>query len=386
MKGIYITDILEATKEVPTSGVGKKIQGQIRAMEKDSIQCSLHCLRTHENTLLEKILMRFAVFGDGLDWSVTEEMHTAQFLYIRRPSFCSRNMIAFLRKMRRVNPTCRLLLEIPTYPYDIEYRTSLFWIPLLWQDRFWRRRLKSYVDRIVALSNDREIFGIPTIHMENGVDLDRMPIKKQNKSNSINLCCAAQFSVWHGIDRLLRGLAEYERSYGEKREIHLYLAGEGPQSAELKKLTESLDLQNVVTFCGRLTSRQLYERLFDRCDLGVESLRKFCHPQEVVFSTLKSREYLAAGLPFLYEGKVDVFEQENVDFCFQVPSDETPVDIRALISFYDSLLQTETKEQLSKRIRIYAQDHVSWDKTFAGVVRWLKQSLDGTQAEEEDAL
>ena len=386
MKGIYITDILEATKEVPTSGVGKKIQGQIRAMEKGSIQCSLHCLRTHENTLLEKILMRFAVFGDGLDWTVTEEIRTAQFLYIRRPSFCSRQMIGFLRQVRQVNPSCKLLLEIPTYPYDVEYKTSLFWIPLLWQDRFWRRKLKRYLDRIVVLSNDREVFGIPTIHMENGVDLDRMPIKKQNESDGISLCCAAQFSVWHGIDRLLRGLAEYESFPGEKREVHLYLAGEGPQSAELKKLTEALGLQKVVTFCGRLTSRQLYEQLFDRCDLGVESLRKFCHSQGAMFSTLKSREYLAVGLPFLYEGKVDVFEQEDVDFCFQVPSDETPVDIGALISFYDGLLQKETKEQLSERIRVYAQDHVSWDKTFAGVIQWLKHCPAETQTKEEDTL
>lgn len=378
MKGIYVTDILEATEAVPTTGVGKKIQGQIKALKDSSIECTLHCLRTRENSFAQKILIRFAVFGDGLDWSVTEEMRTAQFLYIRRPAFCSRKMIAFLREVRRENPTCRLLLEIPTYPYDAEYKTSLFWIPLLWQDRFWRRKLKGCIDRIVALSNDKEIFGIPTIHMENGVDLDRMPLKKQNESNGINLCCAAQFSVWHGIDRLLRGLAEYERSCGEKRKVRLYLAGEGPQSAELKKLTETLGLQNVVIFCGRLTSRQLYEQLFDRCDLGVESLRKFCHSQETVFSTLKSREYLAAGLPFLYEGKVDVFEQEEVDFCFQVPSDETPVNIEELISFYDGLLQNETKEQLSKRIRLYAQDHVSWDKTFANVVQWLKQSVAGT--------
>lgn len=372
MKGIYVTDILDATRATPTSGVGKKIQGQIKAMENSNIECSLHCLRSHENTPIEKVLIRFAAFGDGLDWFVTDEMRIADFIYIRRPSFCSRRMIHFLREIRRINSTCRLLLEIPTYPYDSEYKTSLFWVPLLWQDRFWRGKLKKYIDRIVTLSDDVEIFEIKTIHMENGVDLSQLPVKRQNATNCINLCCAAQFAAWHGIDRILMGLAEYERSPGEKRAVHLYLAGEGPQSAKLKSITETYGLQNVVTFCGQLNKQQLYEQLYDRCDIGVECLGNFRHGPQFVSSSLKSREYLAAGLPIIYAGELDVIRAEQANFFYQVSSDETPVNITELISFYDTLLQNGTKQQLSARIRRYAERYVSWDKTFAGVIQWVK--------------
>ncbi|HIX06485.1 MAG TPA: glycosyltransferase [Candidatus Fournierella pullicola] len=376
MKGIYVTDILEATEAVPTTGVGKKIQGQIKALKDSSIECTLHCLRTRENSFAQKILIRFAVFGDGLDWTVTDEMRGADFLYIRRPCFCSHGMIRFLREIRKVNPTCRLLLEIPTYPYDSEYKTSLFWIPLLWQERYWRRKLKKYIDKTVILCNDQEVFGIPAIHIKNGVDLSQLPVKKQNKSDCINLCCAAQFATWHGIDRLLLGLAEYESNRENKRKVHLYLAGEGPQSAELRKIAEMRHLQNVVTFCGRLNSDQLYEQLYDQCDIGVECLGNFRHGPDALSSSLKSREYLAAGLPILFAGRLDVIEDEQADFCLQIPSDESSVDVASLVSFYEKLLQNETKEQLSARIRLYAERHVGWDRTFKTVIQWLKEQTD----------
>ena len=43
------------------------------------------------------------------------------------------------------------------------------------------------------------------------------------------------------------------------------------------------------------------------------------------------------------------------------------------MAFYDNLMQKETKAQLTKRIREYAQNKVSWEKSMESVIRWLTE-------------
>lgn len=378
MQGVYISDVFESTQENPKSGVGKKIREQISILCSQGLPCANVCIRKRPITALDKLRARLVIFGDELDWSITDEMRNADYLYIRRPSVISRDMIAFLKRIRKTNKKCRILLELPTYPYDKELKESWHRLPLLWQDKLYRRELHKYIDKIVTLDQYDEIFGVPTLKIRNGIDLKAYRLKKQNETETVNIGCAAQFSFWHGIDRVLNGLAQYRENPDPKTPVHLYLAGGGSYLDTLVKETEMLGIQDMVTFCGTLDQEELYRLIYDHCDLGVESLRKFRHTKEGVFSTLKSREYLAVGLPFIYDGKVDVFEQEEADFCFQVSPDESPVDIAAVISFYKALIQRESKEQLSVRIRSYAERHIGWEQTFADVIRWLKLEVSET--------
>ena len=374
MYGLYISDEYEASQISPKSGVGKKIQEQIKTLNDAGIDCDNMCVRLKEATIWSKLRMRLLFLGDGLSWKVTDKVRTADYLYVRRPTTITRNFIDFLKRIRRENPNCKILMEIPTYPYDREMKLAWHRRPLLWQDRHYRKKLSQYLDRIVVLSNDTMVFGVPTLKIQNGVNLSSYRIKKQNDTNVLNIGCAAQFSFWHGIDRVLNGLALYRAMPEPKIQVHLYLAGKGPYFDTLVKETERLGIQDMVTFCGILNQEELYQLIYDRCDLGVEGLRKFLCEKENAFSSLKSREYLAVGLPFIYDGKVDVFEQEKVDFCFQASADESPIDITEVISFYKTLLKSNTKEQLSARIRNYANRHVGWEQTFENVIQWLKQN------------
>ena len=373
MQGFYLSDVPDVLDNDPKTGVAKKIQAQVRTLCNAGLPCENVCVRKHPPTTWDKIRKRLAIFGDGLNWQVDDRIKNADYLYIRRPSVISGSFLSFLKKLKQRNPQCSVIMELPTYPYDQELNQNWYNLTVLWQDRFFRKKLHKYLDRIATLTDDDEVFGVPTLKIQNGVDLASYRLKKQNESDVLNIGCAAQFSFWHGIDRFLHGLAEYKQAPGEKRNVHLYLAGEGPQSSELQSIVAGLGLQDIVTFCGRLDRTQLYEQIYDQCDLGIESIGKFRHSQGSVFSTLKSREYLAVGLPFVGEGKVDMFEREGVDFYFSVPSDESPVDIAAVIAFYNKLIEKETKEQLSTRIRAYAERHIGWEQTFASVIGWLKQ-------------
>lgn len=370
MKGVYISDSTDSCERKPKTGVGNKIQGQISAFNSLGIQCENYCVQRENLNLWKKFQKRLFVFGDGLDWKITEEIRKADFVYIRKPTPISHDFIQFLREVRCRNPHCKILMELPTYPYDKEFIYYWHRFPLLWQDRYWRKKLPLYLERIVTMENSKRIFGVEAISISNGIDLSAYREKKQNDTDSFNIGCVAQLEFWHGIDRLICGMAEYQKK--SSRKVHIYLAGEGTQLNGLKELAKEYRLEPFVTFLGALDRKQLYEQLYDRCDIAIEGLGMHRKDKGLVSSSLKSREYLAVGIPFVSSG-CDIAEDEAVDFCFKAPPDETPTNIDALITFYDNLMQKETKAQLTERIREYAQNKVSWEKSMEPVIRWLTE-------------
>ena len=94
-----------------------------------------------------------------------------------------------------------------------------------------------------------------------------------------------------------------------------------------------------------------------------------------ISSTLKTREYLAKGLPFVYSGSIDVFEGRDVDFCLRVPADESPLDIEQVVRFYRSLVSNRTERELVERIRKFAELHVSMDAAMETVSRYFQSNL-----------
>lgn len=83
----------------------------------------------------------------------------------------------------------KIILEIPTYPYDGEkinhtgIKKKKYWI-----EKKYRKSLYKYVDRVVTFSEDDEIFGIKTIKISNGIDLETISlIKKESKKMKIKL-------------------------------------------------------------------------------------------------------------------------------------------------------------------------------------------------------
>lgn len=66
----------------------------------------------------------------------------------------------------------RIVIEMPTYPYDGERPAGiLYWAMFQW-DRIYRGKLKDIVDRIVTYSRDDKIYTVPTIRIRNGIDLE----------------------------------------------------------------------------------------------------------------------------------------------------------------------------------------------------------------------
>ena len=200
MKGLYITP----TDIVKYNGVAKKILSQIKALKENNIDIELcyiniekedivrkiykknislesYCYK--KNKILKKIILNMYVyFYKKLKEYILK--NNIEFVYIRYIYSGNYKFIKFLKILKRNG--IKIILEIPTYPYDKELSSMgvMGRIKLL-QDKYYRNQLKNYADKIVTYSEDKNIYGISCINISNGIDLEEITlINKKKKEHS----------------------------------------------------------------------------------------------------------------------------------------------------------------------------------------------------------
>ena len=351
-------------------GVKKKIDAQIAYLNSCGIECLPLEIWSNRDSLASKIRVSLPFTHDAVDWKIPEDIEKCDFIYVRYIFYCSKDFLTWLRRIKNRNPQIKILYELFTYPYDRDILQHPEALLIVMKDRHQRKKLPQYVDRIVNLANMDSIFGVPAIKMLNGIDVESISVRKPSyRIDRINIALVAQFRNHHAYDRVLCGLAEYHKEHKEDH-LHLYFAGAGPAINKLRKLSKNFRLDDSVTFCGNLGKNELDE-LYDKCCFAISSLG--LHRIGINCSTaIKIREYLAKGIPFVYSGKIDVFEKEPVDFCLRIPSDDTPVDFATVKSFIDLLYKnSESEEHVIIETRKYAKDNVDIAIAMKEVVNYL---------------
>lgn len=291
-----------------------------------------------------------------------------EMVYIR--SFHNANPFTagMVKKLSKAGIKC--VMEIPTYPYDSEYDGfSLFTRLELKVDQLFRKRLAYWLDAIVTFSGQREIFGKRTIAISNGIDLDKLPIKKQKKitSGEIHLIGVAEVHYWHGFDRAIAGIGEYYRQPHETEVFFHIVGGVAPsemydsaQSPGFHELIKKYGIANRIIFHGQKFGKELDE-LFEKCNLGIGSLaRHRCGIEQI--KTLKNREYAARGIPFVYSETDGDFD--GMPYILKVPADESPLNIGELLGYYEHL--SLTPEEIRKTVT-----HLSWKEQMQKVIENL---------------
>lgn len=289
-------------------------------------------------------------------------------VYIRYP-MSDMFLIQALRAIKRYG--IPVVLEIPTFPYDTENRHSIKGKVITFLDVHYRKKLKRYVDRICTYSDDRMIFGIPTINTINGIDFSNYEPDYSDVDfhQCINLIAVSGMYVVHGYDRLIKGLGNYYASGGD-RNIVLHVVGSGVVDNQYKELVEQLQMKNHVVFHGKKFGVDLLE-LYKGQALGVNSLA--IHRANLVNeSTLKTKEYAALGLPVISSSYVDAFSHEgNEKYALRVPPDETDIDINTLVEFVD-ILYSEPVGEVRKNIRADAKSVCDMSITLKPVLDYFE--------------
>ena len=275
-------------------------------------------------------------------------------LYIRHPG-TNPALLGFLAWMKSRNPNLRIVLEIASYPMSGE-AGSVEQRLIFATDAALSRFLRRLVDYVVTFGDQEYIYGIPCIRSSNGVDVDALPIRLPSNFDpgAPRFLGVASLAKWHGYDRVLRGLRQL---LDENPNIapHVRFAGDGPAATELKRLCGALQLGEYVSFHGMMTGKALDE-LFDQSDIAIASLGMHRIGLESA-SSLKTREYCARGIPFIFAGRDDSFD-EDFPFALRASVGESPIDLARILEDYAHMLSRV--EDPAATMRAYAASHLSW--------------------------
>lgn len=286
------------------------------------------------------------------------------YIFIRRINPNNKSVIYMLKKIKENNPLAKIVYEIPTYPYDKEH-IGLGNKKNLIIDKMYRNKLHKYVDRIVTLTDDEEIFGCKTLKITNGVNCNSIPVCKKTNfdKNNINIISVAQFHFWHGNERLIEGIAKYKQN-----NIILHLVGDGPEIEKYKALVSKYNLEQQVVFSGTLHGDEL-SAVFDIADVAVCSLA--CHKKNIKLSSeLKSREYLCRGLPIITSTKIDIIP-DNYKYCLRVPEDDSIINIDTIYDFLINIYEEKDKISVTKEIRNFSEENCTLKKNMKTVLDYF---------------
>lgn len=344
-------------------GVHKKIKAQRKAFEMLVGTCDfINLLYERKKNIFINFI--YHIFSKKLFLKYVKT--DCEYLYIRRVIPVTRSFIFYLKKQREMTPNVKIIYELPTYPYDAEV-SSLRERILLSFDKLYRRKLKKYVDLITTFSKDNEIFKIRATTIVNGIDCTNIGVSKRSYSDEIKLIAVAQFAKWHGYDRVIKGLASYYKNNNYPI-VKIDFVGNGDELQLYKKMVNDYQLTNYVTFCGELFGESL-QRKFDEVDIALNSLG--CHRKKIFLSSeLKSREYLARGIPSISSTKIDIIP-EKWKYNLYVPENDNEIDINKIVSFYQNLLQKETVSQIHANIRNYAEKNCEMNVVMRPIFEYI---------------
>ena len=244
------------------------------------------------------------------------------------------------------------MLEIHSYPVYF-FRDYKLW-PVFAIDYLCRKKALSYVDRIVALTDQKDLFGKETVNIENGIDLASIrPQRKMACPKTIRIISVSYEWAVHGYDRLIRGIAEYNRHDNNKYRIEAIFVGTVLPST--KKLIKRLKVHEYVTIRGTKYGEELDE-IYDQCDLGMGCVAIHRRRTKTV-STIKTKEYIAKGIPFFYAG-TPLFDEKSFPYSLQFESKEGALDMAKIVEFYEEMEKIPDK---ADRMREWAKRY-TWEK------------------------
>ena len=366
------------------SGISKKIHYQVKGLRQNGHEVHL-CYydfdsRGHRCRYVdEKVITDY---GTGIKAAIRSRFNLSCIL-----DYCTSNgiEIVYVRSFMNASPVLirlfkrlkekgvRSVMEIPTYPYDSEFRgyPLKYKIPL-YIDMLFRNSLSAQMEAIVTFSNEKRIFGQKAIRISNGIDFDALPLNNPVYQDEIHLIGVAEIHYWHGFDRLVAGMGEYYKKNPDGRKLYFHVVG-GQDSRGMKangystieEVAKAYNIEKYVVMHGSLYGSQLNE-VFGQCVFAVGSLGR--HRSGITsIKTLKNREYATRGIPFIYSEIDSDFEDKP--YVIKAPADESPIDIRSIIEFMDHF--DMNPEDIRKTV-----EHLTWKRQMQKVIDELCKDTD----------
>jgi len=353
------------------TGINKKISAQVDNLVKQGVNATIISICAENNhQKLNQRIQQIQILGNELPSGVigkikrefqinkviNDIIRTSNdcdiiYLRIRYPSLQLYKMFSQPRK-------CKIVIEYQAIePREYRLKKKYWYLPM---DVLFGSSIRKYTDAIVGVTNEITQYQLkrsgdpnkPHITIGNGFDVASVPIRTSPPygGQELHLLCVAIFHRAHGLDRLLHGIS----AYADSKKIVLHLVGNGDEINNLLYLAKRLGISDNVVYHGFLKER-LLDDIFNLCHVGIGTLGLHRNGLSEG-SILKAREYCARGIPFLY----DAFDHDfppDFPYIFQLPADESPIDIGQVIAFAEDVL---AEPEHPRQMRRYAAEHLDW--------------------------
>ena len=352
-------------------GVTKKLSGQFKAFQSLGHEVYHLCLNGGNGVLI----------GNGEKEVVVPTKPKAYFtivsLFLMAPKLCAEHHIdmcyirypladwAFMRMVKGLHGLCRVVVEIPTYPYDHQVVANANMVTRInfFQDKRNRRRLSRYVDLITNYDNQTEIYSTPCVSLTNGIDITRVRYLGDELvyKNDIQLIGVARIQHHHGYDCLVEGMRKYYQVHSTPK-VYFHIVGDGEARAELEDMVTKYALGEYIIFHGVLTGKAL-EEAYLSCNTAVGELAAPQNEQKTT-SSLKNKEYCAVGIPIIHVVR-DNAVPCDAPYYKLLEHDGTSVDVRGIVEYFEFV---KSHPEIHKQMRRYAEEHLSWERQMEKVV------------------
>lgn len=188
-------------------------------------------------------------------------------------------------------------------------------------------------------------------HLYSNLDSEDIKLEYDLKGKLV-IGWTGSFRSFHGVDILVK---IFKKVHQEIPNSHLLLVGDGEEMEEIKALVHELNLENAVSFPGRMSFLRM-TKFVNTFDIAILSARK---ASEFHYSPMKLREYLKAGKATLAPnaGEIPQMFKDDVHLKLYEVGDIDGT-AKKLINLYND---REKREYLGQQGREFILKNGTWD-------------------------
>lgn len=258
-----------------------------------------------------------------------------------------------------------LKLHAKENPFGLKPSQLFSWIEYsalpLWREKLFGKYIRKNAK--LAICNSQEIADFQNKKSGgvykcmiggDAVEVDKIPLtlrpEFKEELRMVFLKGASTNADFNGLDRLIESIAKY------KGDISIKLFILGHQLQEELKMVSMLGIENKIILLPPKKGQELYDFLTD-IHIGVATLGLFRKGLNET-TTIKVREYIAQGLPFIYAYTDPDLNEDSKEFALEFPNDDSLIDMEKVIEFANNALKDK---DLPQKMRKYAEEHLDYE-------------------------
>lgn len=203
---------------------------------------------------------------------------------------------------------------------------------------------------ICNIQNSRTKINTPMQAISNGVGVEDNNLTKfvQFDGKQLDMVFIGSQNVpWHGIERIISSIKSYKGNINLRFHLVGNLVIEKPPP--------------FVIFHGVLSGNEL-DRIMSKMNLAISTFALFKENNTNEQNTLKTREYIARGIPFIlaYDDTDLIGNPPDIKFFKQFPDSDSLIDFNEVIGFIEDLNERYSVDEVSLYMREYANQYLDW--------------------------